>query len=83
MRKIVLTVLLLALVGCHSDATNPMKCRQAVVEEFNTSEVVPFSDSKFRFIVKDGDGNIWIAETMSAQTPKVTAKTLIFKAQGA
>ena len=67
------------VVGCSDPAFNSAACRQAVVDEFKTADVQNLEGAKFKFVVRDPDNNIWYVETMSSQSTKVTAKTMLFK----
>jgi len=67
-----------ALSACGA-GMNKINCRQAVVEEFKSADVVALKE--YKFIVRDAAGNVWLVETMNMSDTKITAKTLIFTAK--
>jgi hypothetical protein len=73
------SVLTVGLGGC-GDGFNDTKLRQAVVDEFKTTEVVNVPGKIYTFVIRTKDGEIWIAETKGADA-KVTAKSLLFAAR--
>lgn len=63
--------------GC-GEAFNPTACRQNVVEEMGTADVVQVRNRDFHFIVRKKDGSVWYVETLNGRDAKVSAKTMLF-----
>lgn len=70
------SVLAVGLGGC-GDGFNDTKLRQAVIDEFKTTDVAKAPGKDFTFIVRTPDCGVWIAETWGADE-RVTAKALLF-----
>lgn len=80
MKKIFILFSFTLLTAC-GPAFNSLACRQAVMEEMKTTDVLNLEGSKYKFLVRTEDGAVWIVETMNGSSPKITLKTLIFKAK--
>lgn len=65
--------------GCSQDGYNEAKVRQAIIQEFKTTDVAQVPNTKWRYIVRKTNGEVWVAEVMGAKA-EVTASTLIFPA---
>jgi ABC-type glycerol-3-phosphate transport system substrate-binding protein len=76
MKKIIMAVLLAAaLAGCSG--YDHLGCRNSVVKDVGTQDVVEVSS--WHFVAKDTQGNIWYYETMNVSNTKITSKTPLFK----
>jgi hypothetical protein len=66
-----------ALTGCSSYDHN--ECRNSVVKEVGTQDVVEIEP--FRFVARDSKGAIWYYETMNQLDTRVSKKQPVFVAQ--
>lgn len=75
MKKILLAITLIAsLAGCSGFDKNA--CRESVVKQFNTQNVVEVKE--YRYVVKDNQGNLWYVEVMNGNDTNITKKIPIF-----
>jgi hypothetical protein len=79
MRKLIaIAAIVVGLTGCTYSAYNTDKCRESVMLELDTSDVLPTKGQKFRFLARTKDGAVYIVETLSSDSTKVTSKAMIF-----
>lgn len=71
MKKILLALCVLALVGCGG-ASDSLKCRESVVLMYPGAEIVSVPDHPYRFLVRKPNGSIVYVETLSILSPAVT-----------
>ena len=81
MKLLLVLILCLAFSGC-GDSYNEYECYKSVRTEFGyKADIKQFPGTKFRWAVKDEQGNIWFVETLSEINSNITTKELLFKAE--
>jgi hypothetical protein len=77
MKKIIaFAAVALAMTGCSSYDHN--ECRNSVVKEVGTQDVVEIHP--FRFVARDSKGAIWYYETMNQLDTRISKKQPLFVA---
>lgn len=84
MKRILLLGALL-LAACDYNPTdspesgyNVVNCRQAVIEELKTTDVVQVPRTQWNWIARLPNGEVWWVETYGVKA-KISAKTLLLK----
>lgn len=75
---VLLAVIATIALGACGDGMSNTKCRQAVVEQFATSDVQQLPELPYAFIVRSRDGSVWYVETRGARKAEVTHATQLF-----
>ena len=77
-------ILLVGIVSCFlssckdEDGMNPMKCRESVITEMETMELINMPNERFKFLVKKKDGSVWWVYCGNHITANITEKYMIF-----
>jgi hypothetical protein len=78
MKKIIAMIAVAAVLSA-CDGYDHNGCRDSVVKEVGTQNVVEVHP--WNFVAKDTQGNIWYYETMNASNTHITKKQPLFVAQ--
>ena len=81
MKKYLLGLLLFSIIIVSSctDANDKLACYSNVQKEFpNAIKIAQPINKNYTWMVLDADSSVWLVETMSTVSPKVSGKQLMF-----